>query len=64
FHSFGVKILKEHGTHLGLPKNFAILDQRDVGGILKELIKHTHVYGKDGYDIDQLQSMLSTWREN
>ncbi len=63
FHSFGVKILKEHGTHLGLPKNFAILDQRDVGGILKELVKNTHVYGKDAFDIDQLQSMLGAWRE-
>ncbi|HSC65527.1 MAG TPA: UvrD-helicase domain-containing protein, partial [Caldimonas sp.] len=36
FHSLGVRILREHGTALGLPANFSILDSDDVLGVLKE----------------------------
>src|SRR5215212_9684179 len=30
FHSLGVRILREHGSVLGLPPNFSILDSDDV----------------------------------
>jgi superfamily I DNA/RNA helicase len=28
------------------------------------LVRNTHVYGKDSFDVDQLQQMLGDWREN
>jgi ATP-dependent DNA helicase Rep len=36
FHSLGVRLLREHGSRLGLPANFSILDSDDVLGVLKE----------------------------
>ena len=36
FHSLGVRILREHGERVGLPRNFSILDSDDVLGVLKD----------------------------
>ena len=36
FHSLGVRILRSHGTALGLKPNFSIFDSDDVLGILRE----------------------------
>lgn len=39
FHSFCVKLLREYGEVLGIPKNFVIFDSEDSETIMKEVIK-------------------------
>ena len=39
FHSFGVKILRESGSALGLPKNFGIIAEYDRLALLKTLMR-------------------------
>ena len=36
FHSLGVRLLREDGTHVGLKEQFSILDSDDVLGVLKD----------------------------
>jgi ATP-dependent DNA helicase Rep len=36
FHSLGVRILRRHGTRVGLKEQFSILDSDDVLGVLKD----------------------------
>ena len=36
FHSLGVRMLREDGSHLGLKENFSILDSDDVLGVLRD----------------------------
>ncbi|MFZ2989912.1 ATP-dependent helicase [Ideonella sp.] len=36
FHSLGVRMLREDGTHLGLKEQFSILDADDVLGVLRD----------------------------
>lgn len=39
FHGFGLKILQEHGTLLGLPKRVGIVDAGDQAGLLRRLLR-------------------------
>lgn len=39
FHSFGVRILRENFTSLGLERNFTILDSDDVLSLIKKIMK-------------------------
>lgn len=39
FHSFGVRILRENYTYLGLERNFTILDSDDVLSLIKKIMK-------------------------
>ncbi len=39
FHSFGVRILRENYMHLGLERNFTILDSDDVLSLIKKIMK-------------------------
>lgn len=39
FHSFGVRILRENYIHLGLERNFSILDSDDVLSLIKKIMK-------------------------
>lgn len=39
FHSFGLRIVRENYMHLGLEKNFTILDSDDVLTIIKKIMK-------------------------
>lgn len=39
FHSFGLRIVRENYMHLGLERNFTILDSDDVLSIIKKIMK-------------------------
>lgn len=39
FHSFCVKLLREYGKVLGIPRNFVIFDSEDCEALMKEIIK-------------------------
>ena len=38
FHSFGLRVIRENYTQVGLDKNFTILDSEDVLSIIKKLL--------------------------
>lgn len=39
FHALGVYILRQDGHHIGIPRNFSILDEDDAVGIIKRALK-------------------------
>lgn len=39
FHSFCVKLLREHGEAIGIPRNFVIFDSEDSESLMKDVIK-------------------------
>lgn len=39
FHSIGVRLLRQHGHHLGLPRGFVIFDDDDQETMLKRVLK-------------------------
>ncbi len=43
FHSMGVRILRQHGHLMGLPKNFTIFDDDDAGKLIKKIIKECEI---------------------
>ncbi len=61
FHSLGVRILREHGETLGLPRRFAIYDQRDQLGALKTAAAEVHV-DDDSFDLHQVLRQISDWK--
>ncbi len=47
FHSFGLRIIKENYTEVGLSKNFTIIDSDDVITIIKKIMKELGMNPKD-----------------
>lgn len=46
FHSIGVRILRQDGDHIGVPKNFVIFDELDRANAVKEVLKSQGVNEK------------------
>src|SRR5438874_9602422 len=44
FHSFGVRILREHGHRLDLERNFPIYDQTDRARLVKQAMEDANVH--------------------
>ncbi|MFP4624202.1 MAG: ATP-dependent helicase, partial [Gemmatimonadota bacterium] len=61
FHSLGVRILRDHGELLGLPKRFAIYDTRDQLGALKTAAAEVHV-DDSAFDLPQVLRRISDWK--
>ncbi|MEN9374539.1 MAG: hypothetical protein RIR79_2091 [Pseudomonadota bacterium] len=57
FHALGVRMLRQHGTELGLKPRFSILDSDDVLGILKDAGGST-----DTATARQWQWTISAWK--
>lgn len=47
FHSFGLKIIRENLEHLGMNKNFSILDSDDVLSLIKKIMKEHNIDTKE-----------------
>ncbi len=43
FHSFGLRIIRENYMHLGLDRNFTIIDSEDVLSIIKKILKEKNL---------------------
>ncbi|MDI9325198.1 MAG: UvrD-helicase domain-containing protein [Alphaproteobacteria bacterium] len=43
FHAFGVHILREHGEHIGVPKDFTIADRDDTNSIVRKILKEKNI---------------------
>jgi DNA helicase II / ATP-dependent DNA helicase PcrA len=61
FHSLGVRILREHGERLGLPRRFAIYDARDQLGALKTAASEIHI-DDDAFDLARVLRQVSDWK--
>jgi ATP-dependent DNA helicase Rep len=57
FHALGVRMLRQHGSELGLKPQFSILDSDDVLGILKDAGGST-----DTATARQWQFLISAWK--
>lgn len=47
FHSFCVKLLREYGEKVGVPRNFLIFDSEDSESLMKDVIKEMKMDGSD-----------------
>ncbi|HUG42083.1 MAG TPA: UvrD-helicase domain-containing protein [Longimicrobiales bacterium] len=61
FHSLGVRILREHGDRLGLPRRFAIYDTRDQLGALKTATSEIRI-DDDRFDLARVLRRISDWK--
>lgn len=59
FHSLGMRILREDSEHIGLKKNFSILDGGDSAKIIMEILNTT---GRDA--IFKAQHQISLWKND
>jgi ATP-dependent DNA helicase Rep/DNA helicase-2/ATP-dependent DNA helicase PcrA len=61
FHSLGVRILREHGELLGLPKKFAIYGAADQLGALKSACSEIS-FADDSFDLKRVMRRISDWK--
>ena len=61
FHSLGVRILREHGERLGLPKKFAIYSAADQLGTLKSACSEISI-DDDSFDLKRVMRQISDWK--
>jgi superfamily I DNA/RNA helicase len=61
FHSLGVRILRDHGEKLGLPRRFAIYDTRDQLGALRTAAAEIHI-DDDRFDLHRVLRRISDWK--
>ncbi|HEX2092039.1 MAG TPA: UvrD-helicase domain-containing protein [Longimicrobiaceae bacterium] len=66
FHSLGARILREHGTRIGLPEKFSIYDTGDqtalVKRILEEEVHLSATAGDDRFDARRILHRISGWK--
>jgi len=58
FHALGVYILRQFGSHVGIPRNFSILDRGDSLGLIKKAIKSL---GLDVKQFEPARILRSVW---
>jgi DNA helicase-2/ATP-dependent DNA helicase PcrA len=66
FHSLGARILREHGTRIGLPQSFAIYPTGDqvaaVKKVMTEEVQVVATAGEDRFDVKQVLFQISDWK--
>jgi DNA helicase-2/ATP-dependent DNA helicase PcrA len=65
FHSLGVRMLREDHRAFGVPKRFSILDQGDVYGIVRGLLRELGFHGREGdrrFDLGGIVQRISLWK--
>ena len=58
FHSFGLRVIREHYEDLGLSKNFTIIDSDDVASIIKKIMKDLDINPKE-YSVSFIRNKIS-----
>jgi superfamily I DNA/RNA helicase len=61
FHSLGVRILREHGERLGLPRRFAIYSAGDQMGALRTACAEISI-DDDSFDLKRVMRQISDWK--
>lgn len=59
FHSICVRMLRYDGEHIGIPKNFVILDESDRLGFIKSVMKEQNISEKN-YSPRSVASLISS----
>lgn len=59
FHSFGVSVLRTHGSLMGIPKNFTIFDRSDAERMLKLAVTEAGLSPKE-VDMRRIQGAISS----
>ena len=66
FHSLGARLLRDHGTRIGLPKDFAIYPTGDQAQLVKRIIaEEVHVVataGDDSWDAKKILFQIGDWK--
>lgn len=65
FHSLGARILREDPKSFGVPARFSILDQGDVFGVIRGLLREHGIHGAGNdrrYDIGAVVQRISLWK--
>lgn len=62
FHGWGFEFLKKNYKLAGLPERFGLLDATDARSLIKELLNDRKFPGKNSFDVELLQKMLSDQR--
>lgn len=63
FHSFGLRVIKENNTEVGLSKNFTIIDTEDVNSIIKKILKDLALDPKE-YSPSFIRNKISFIKNN
>jgi DNA helicase-2/ATP-dependent DNA helicase PcrA len=69
FHSACVRILRQHGQHIGLPRHFTIYDEDDRTALIKECMKEGELADRSftpsaaGHRISYLKNQLTSVQE-
>jgi DNA helicase II / ATP-dependent DNA helicase PcrA len=61
FHSLGVRILREHGERLGLPRRFAVYSAADQLGALRSACAEISI-DDDSFDLKRVLRRISDWK--
>jgi len=66
FHSVGAAMMREQPDHFGVPKRFSILDQGDVYGLVRAVLREAvHNAGPDRrFDLGALVQRISLWKND
>ena len=66
FHSLGARLLRDHGTRIGLPKDFAIYPTGDQAQLVKRIMgEEVHVQasaGEDTFDPKRILFQIGDWK--
>ena len=63
FHALGLRVLREHGTRLGLPKKFAVYAAADQLAALKMACSEISI-ANDAFDIKRIMRQISAWKNH
>lgn len=67
FHSLGAWMMREDPDGFGVPKRFQILDQGDVNGIIRSLLREHGYHGpatKKRFDVNAIVQRISLWKND
>ena len=63
FHALGLRVLREHGARLGLPKRFAVYAAADQVAALKMACSEISI-ANDSFDLKRVIRQISSWKNH
>lgn len=63
FHALGLRVLREHGTLVGLPKRFAVYAAADQLAALKMACSEISI-ANDAFDVKRIMRQISSWKNH
>ncbi|MCY1011048.1 UvrD-helicase domain-containing protein [Nannocystis pusilla] len=67
FHSVGAAMMREQPDHFGVPKKFGILDQGDVYGLVRAVLRDLGIHGQGAerrFDLGAIVQRISLWKND